>query len=94
MPGNGNNENKKNIILRLKRVEGQIRGVQRMMENGDECGKVLPQLKAAQKALSSAAEAAAISYLEDCASKHKDEVAPEVFKEMQKTMQNVAGFFH
>lgn len=39
------------LILRLRRVEGQIRGIQAMMENGDSCDHIAQQLSAARKAL-------------------------------------------
>ena len=37
--------------LRLKKIEGQIRGLQRMIEQGKDCSEVIPQLRAARKAL-------------------------------------------
>ena len=39
------------ILTRLRRVEGQIRGIQRMLEEGRECVDVLTQLAAARSAL-------------------------------------------
>ncbi|MCL6573724.1 MAG: metal-sensitive transcriptional regulator [Bacillus sp. (in: Bacteria)] len=36
---------------RLRRIEGQIRGILRMMEKGEECDKVINQLSAANSAL-------------------------------------------
>ena len=39
------------ITLRLKRVEGQIRGLQRLLDEGSHCEKVLTQLLAARSAL-------------------------------------------
>lgn len=41
------------VLNRLKRAEGQLRGIQRMIENGDECLKVAQQLSAVQRALDS-----------------------------------------
>ena len=41
------------ILNRLKRAEGQLRGVQRMIEEGDTCLKVAQQLSAVRKALDS-----------------------------------------
>ena len=32
---------RKSIIMRLRRIEGQVRGVQRMIEEGSDCGAVL-----------------------------------------------------
>jgi CsoR family transcriptional regulator, copper-sensing transcriptional repressor len=39
------------LLTRLRRVEGQIRGIQRMLEEGRGCEDVLTQLAAARSAL-------------------------------------------
>jgi len=39
------------LALRLKRVEGQLRGIQKMVQQDEECEKVAQQLCAARKAL-------------------------------------------
>jgi DNA-binding FrmR family transcriptional regulator len=39
------------VIKRLRRAEGQIRGVQRLIEEGADCKDVVNQLTAAQAAL-------------------------------------------
>jgi DNA-binding FrmR family transcriptional regulator len=41
------------ILNRLKRAEGQLRGVQRMIDEGEPCLKVAQQLSAVRKALDS-----------------------------------------
>ena len=38
------------LVTRLRRAEGQLRGVQRMLEDGAECGELLTQLSAAKRA--------------------------------------------
>ena len=45
------NARKKAFLLRLKRVEGQLRGIQRLVETDADCEKVAQQLAAARKAL-------------------------------------------
>jgi DNA-binding FrmR family transcriptional regulator len=42
---------RRSLVLRLKRVEGQVRGVQAMIERGADCEAVAQQLAAARKAL-------------------------------------------
>lgn len=42
---------KKDVIARLRRVEGQIRGLQRMVDDDIYCIDVLTQIAAASKAL-------------------------------------------
>jgi DNA-binding FrmR family transcriptional regulator len=41
------------VLNRLKRAEGQIRGVQRMIEAGESCVKIGQQFSAVRKALDS-----------------------------------------
>jgi DNA-binding FrmR family transcriptional regulator len=42
------------LVLRLKRIEGQLRGIQAMIEAGEDCDKVVQQLSASRKALDKA----------------------------------------
>ncbi len=44
-------ESRRDLVLRLKRVEGQIRGVQGMVEDNADCEEIAQQLTAARKAL-------------------------------------------
>jgi DNA-binding FrmR family transcriptional regulator len=44
-------QHRKDLILRLKRVEGQLRGLQKMIEAGEGCEKVGQQMAASRKAL-------------------------------------------
>jgi len=42
------------LVLRLKRIEGQLRGIQAMIAAGEDCEKVVQQLSASRKALDKA----------------------------------------
>lgn len=44
-------ENKENIQNRLKRVEGQVRGISRMVEEDTYCIDILTQISAVEAAL-------------------------------------------
>ena len=44
-------ETSADVVTRLRRIEGQIRGVQRLVEEGAECRDVVTQLAAARAAL-------------------------------------------
>jgi DNA-binding FrmR family transcriptional regulator len=48
-------ESKDDLLKRLRRVEGQIRGLQRMVETDTYCIDVLTQVSAATRALQSVA---------------------------------------
>lgn len=56
----GYSQDKPAVLNRLRRVEGQIRGLQRMVERDVYCTDVLTQISAATRAL----EAVALSLLE------------------------------
>lgn len=47
----GTAEERRKIINRLKRLEGQIRGLQTMIDSGKDCEAVLTQIMAAKSAL-------------------------------------------
>ncbi|MCC5890465.1 MAG: metal-sensitive transcriptional regulator [Alkalibacterium sp.] len=41
----------KSVLNRLKRTEGQLRGVQKMLEEGKECGDIVTQLSAVRSSV-------------------------------------------
>ena len=47
-------ERKRALLMRLKRVEGQLRGIQRLLETDSDCEQVAQQMAAARKALDKA----------------------------------------
>ncbi|HEX9334831.1 MAG TPA: metal-sensitive transcriptional regulator [Pseudonocardiaceae bacterium] len=47
----GYSADKEAYLARLRRIEGQVRGLQRMVENDDYCIDILTQISAATKAL-------------------------------------------
>ena len=42
------------LIRRLRRIEGQVRGIQQMLSEGRDCREVVTQMSAANKALEQA----------------------------------------
>lgn len=51
----GYSDNKEAVQKRLRRIEGQVRGLQRMVEEDRYCISILEQVSAATKALQSVA---------------------------------------
>ena len=45
---------KKALVMRLKRIEGQWRGIQNLIESGSDCEAVAQQMSASRKALDKA----------------------------------------
>ena len=53
------------LTQRLNRVEGQIRGIKRMLENGTNCPDILIQVSAANAALHSFAKVLLTNHLQN-----------------------------
>lgn len=62
----GYHDDKTAVLARLKRVEGQIRGLQRMVESDTYCIDVLTQVSAATRALESVAVQLLDDHLRHC----------------------------
>ena len=66
MPGYVDAEHKDRILARLKRVEGQVRGLHRMVEEDTYCIDVLTQVSAATRALQGVALALLDDHVRHC----------------------------
>jgi len=60
-------EAEQRLIRRLRRLQGQARGVERMIQEGRDCAEVLEQLAALRAAAHQAFLYAARAYLQACA---------------------------
>lgn len=54
------------VVKRLRRVEGQIKGIQKMVEEDKFCGDILIQIAAARAALNSAGGLILENYMKTC----------------------------
>lgn len=70
------------IDRRLARLEGQIRGLRRMVQEGDYCCDVLQQVAAAASALSQIGAAVASAHIKGCVVGHGTEVAHDRTRSM------------
>ncbi len=57
---------KAELVRRLKRIEGQTRGVQKMVEDGRDCTEILHQLSAINEAVRSVSLMLAEQYANEC----------------------------
>ena len=57
---------KEEVIARLRRIEGQVRGLARMVEEEKPCEDILTQLMAARSALDQAALQVISQYMSHC----------------------------
>jgi CsoR family transcriptional regulator, copper-sensing transcriptional repressor len=61
-----NAEAEQRIMDRLARIEGQVRGIRKMIEEGRDCEAVLTQVLAARAALERAAGEIVGTYIDEC----------------------------
>lgn len=57
---------KTNVLSRMKRIEGQVRGIQGMIEAGKDCEDILVQVKAVRSALQAANKLILKRYMLKC----------------------------
>lgn len=81
----------KDLMNRLKRIEGQVRGVQNMLENGVYCTDILIQVSAINSALNSFNKVLLGNHLKTCVAENirngNDEVIDELTETLQKLMK-------
>ena len=63
---NGYTQDKDAYLKRMRRIEGQVRGIARMIENDEYCIDVLTQVSAATKALEAVALGLLDEHLKHC----------------------------
>src|SRR4051812_96193 len=83
-------EAKHAIATRLRRIEGQVRGLQKMVEEERYCADVLIQLSSVQEALRATGRALLHNHLKYCASEAirsgSPEQADEIYEEVLDLM--------
>jgi CsoR family transcriptional regulator, copper-sensing transcriptional repressor len=70
------NEQKTKLIHRLKRLEGQIRGLQKMVEEERDCHEILTLLSGIRSALDATGDVVLTNYLQKCQSDVKKGKTP------------------
>jgi DNA-binding FrmR family transcriptional regulator len=84
-----NPEEMTHVINRIKRAQGQLGGVLRMLEEGRDCEAVVTQLAAVSKALDKAGFAVVATGLQHCLANPSDESGIDV-KRMEKLFLTLA----
>jgi DNA-binding FrmR family transcriptional regulator len=54
------------LVRRLRRIEGQVRGIQQMLDDGRECRDIVAQVSAASKAIDQVGFKLLVSGLTGC----------------------------
>ena len=84
-------EEKKELLTRLRRAEGQIRGIEKMVEENAYCPDILIQVSAVTSALNSFNKALLACHIKSCVSEDiragKEEAVDELVSVLQKLMK-------
>ena len=81
----------KALLVRLKKIEGQVRGIQKMIESDAYCPDILIQVSAITSALNSFNKSLLACHLHTCVAEDirscKDEAIDELCTVLQKLMK-------
>ena len=84
-------EEKKAMLTRLKRVEGQIRGIEKMVEQDQYCPDILIQVSAATSALNSFTKVLLSNHIKGCVATDikngNDDTIDELCNVLQRLMR-------
>ncbi|MCI5868649.1 MAG: metal-sensing transcriptional repressor [Dorea sp.] len=84
-------EEYKDLIQRLNRIEGQVRGIKGMVERDAYCPEILVQVSAVNAALNSFNKVLLANHIRTCVAEDiregKDETIDELVKVLQKLMK-------
>lgn len=82
--------NKTKLLNRLKRIEGQVRGIQRMIEENRYCVDILLQVAASKSALNQVALALMEDHTRHCVSKAiKNNEEAEAIEELMEVVKRL-----
>ena len=79
----------KNLMNRLNRIEGQIRGIKRMLEEDAYCIDIINQVSAANCALNSFTKVILANHIKSCVAEDVKEGSEEKLDELVKTLQKL-----
>ncbi|GLX94011.1 metal-sensing transcriptional repressor [Herbidospora sp. NEAU-GS84] len=86
----GYTDRKQDHLKRLRRIEGQVRGLQRMVEEDKYCIDVLTQVSAANRALQSFALALLEEHLAHCVAEATAKGGPEADAKIKEASDAIA----
>lgn len=80
---------KQNLVARLNRIEGQVRGIKGLIEKDTYCDDVITQIAATQAALNSVAKLLLEGHMKTCVLERIQEGDTEVLDEVLITIQKL-----
>lgn len=82
---------KRTVLTRLRRIEGQVRGIQRMVDEERYCADVVTQIASVQEALRGAARALLQNHLRHCATAAIRSGDPAAAEAMYQELMDLLG---
>ena len=90
------NENvKKDISLRLRKIEGQVKGIEKMIERDACCKEILTQIAAIRAAINKTGALIIQNYAKDCLTSFKEESnadSEDLTKELDEVINSLIMF--
>lgn len=80
---------KRDLMNRLKRIEGQVRGLERMLEEDAYCPEILVQASAVNSALNSFSRTLLCSHLHTCVTEDIRAGRAETIDELMETLKKL-----
>jgi len=87
---NGYMANKDDLLKRLRRAEGQVRGIARMVDEDQYCIDILTQVSAATKALETVALSLLGDHLSHCVAEASAEGGPVAEQKIREANEAIA----
>ena len=82
-------QEKRDLMNRLKRIEGQVRGLERMLEEDAYCPDILVQASAVNSALNSFSRTLLASHLHTCVTEDIRQGRAETVDELMETLKKM-----
>ena len=82
-------EEKRRLMNRLRRIEGQVRGIQNMLEQDAYCPDIMIQVSAVNQALNSFNKVLLAEHIKSCVVRDIKSDKTETIDELVETLQKV-----
>lgn len=80
---------KRELLNRLRRIEGQVRGIEKMLESGAYCTDILMQVSAVNSALNSFSKVLLGNHMRSCVAENIREGNDEIIDEFVSVFQRL-----
>ncbi len=83
---------KKDITTRLRRIEGQVKGIERMVDSGSECKEILIQISAVRAAINKVGAIVVENSVKNCLMLTDSQQSEEESKKIEEMVASLLMF--